>query len=148
MKSIAPLLLLFATLPVSAAIYHWVDDNGKVVYSQTPPADGRTYQKVDTPPPQPTDVKATEKRLEEARKIITEGSEARKKQRHEEAKRASEEEMRRKNCETARNNLKTLTSRPPNTLFNVGDGQFRRFTPEELKKRVETFKQFIKENCD
>ena len=40
MKRVLTLALLLAALPASAVMYKWVDQDGKVHYSDQPPPDG------------------------------------------------------------------------------------------------------------
>ncbi len=144
------LLILFLSLfslNLSAATYRWLDDNGQVVYSQVPPGDGRDYREISAPPPPAEDPEAAQKRLEEARKALTEDRKAREQQKQDATRKKALAERRRQNCEIARKNLETLTSRPPNTLFKVGDDEYRRFTPEERQKRIDQLKKIIQENC-
>lgn len=52
MKRLLVLALLVMALPASAAMYKWVDQNGKVHYSDQPPPDGaRQSGVVNTPAP-------------------------------------------------------------------------------------------------
>ena len=67
-------LLLFlgffgATSAVAEDIYKSVDDNGKVTYSSTPPANTQEASKVEiTPPPSAADIKAAKEQQERNQK--------------------------------------------------------------------------------
>lgn len=141
------LFLSLSGLNLPAATYRWLDDDGHVVYSQAPPSDGRNYREISAPPPPAGDPEATRKRLEEAHEALTGDRKAQEQQKQEGDRKKVQAERRRQNCEAARKDLATLTSRPPNTLFKVGDKEYRRFTPEERQARIDHLKKVIEENC-
>jgi len=141
------LLLLLPVLTLAGA-YRWVDDEGNVVYSQTPPPDAREVRKMAPPPPPAEDPAAVKKRLERTTRELEKASQRRREQKDEQARKKAEAEHRRKNCAAARQNLERLINRPPNTLFRVGRDEYRRFTPEERQRRIEKMRQIVKENCN
>lgn len=53
-----------------AAMYKWVDDQGNVQYSQTPPPD-RQAQTLKPPPPPPVSAKQAQKQLDRSRESLT-----------------------------------------------------------------------------
>ncbi len=135
------------TGPAIAGMYRWVDDQGNVVYSQQPPPDDRDT-KVIAPPPPPAE--NTGNSLDRTRELnrkldamARERQKAREKQRQAKAERTAME----KRCASARQDLKTLNERPPNTLYNMPDGGWKRLTPEERATRIEMLNKAIKENC-
>jgi hypothetical protein len=54
MKRLLTLALLLAALPASAVLYKWVDQDGKVHYSDQPPPDGAKQSGVVTAPARST----------------------------------------------------------------------------------------------
>jgi len=98
--------LLFATAPAVATMYKWVDQNGRVVYSdQPPPADVKS--EIVKPPPPPVNPNA-------ARELADKESEIklRDKKRAEEAQAAdklrADAQRRRELCQQARGQLLAL----------------------------------------
>jgi len=124
-----------------------VDDKGNVVYSQTPPTDGRETKMVAPPPPPAEDPEAAMQRIRSQSEKLEQASEARNKLREDRIKQKREAEERKKNCEIARKNLETLKSRPPNTLYQTGENRYQRFTMEELDQKMKEQEQIIEENC-
>ncbi len=148
-----PMLRLFCALlpcllalPAAAEIYRWVDENGTVVYSQTPPPDGRRTTTVAPPPPPAEDPAVARKRLEEQIRRLEQSAEARRKAEAKKAKTREEAARREARCRQARRNLEILNTRPPNTLYRVGD-EYRRFTMEELEARRRQLEAAIEEHC-
>lgn len=148
--SILPSLLIILSLlslGVHATTYRWVDDSGTVVYSQIPPSDGRPTTVIGAPPPPAESPEATRRRLEAATERLDQSAREREKLKQEQAQKKQEAAQRKKNCEAARKNLETLKSRPPNTLYKVGDDEYRRFTVEELNQKMRDMEKIIEKNC-
>lgn len=138
---------LLAAGPVSAAMYRWVDDSGAVVYSQSPPPDGRTASTV-APPPPPSSSADTERQQLEGR--LKQADEARKKEqegRKTQQDAATKDADRRRNCEAARQNLELIQNRPPQTRFQMPNGEYRRFTDEEREAELQKAREFVEKNC-
>ncbi len=139
-------LLCFITLSAPATIYRWVDENGQVVYSQTPPPSGRA-ETVAPPPPPAESPEQARQRLDQQLKRLEELDEKRRKAREETQQKENQARKKAEICQRARQNLEILTSRPPNTLYKVGK-EYKRFTPEERTKKIEQMKKLIKQTCD
>lgn len=121
--------LLLAAQPVAAAIYKWVDEQGNVHYSQTPPLD-REAQTLSAPPP-PGDGRGSAQSLKEKMEAFDERQEAREKS-AQERKQAEDEAARRQAlCEQARANLQTLTSRGQ---VRILEGETTRMLSEEERQ--------------
>ena len=140
-------LAVLATTPAIGAMYRWVDDSGAVVYSQSPPPDGRAATPVAPPPPPSSSADAERQQLDnrakqadEARKKTQEGL---KKQQEASAKDAD----RKRNCDAARQNLELILNRPPQTRFQMPNGEYRRFTDEEREAELKKARDFVDENC-
>ena len=135
-------LSLFS-LNSTAGVYRWVDDQGNVVYSQTPPPDGRDAKLMAPPPPPAEDPEAAMERVRSQTEALDKASQERQKQLEERKKRAQLEAQRKANCEAARKNLETLRSRPPNTLYRTGEDEYRRFTIDELNQQMKDQEKII-----
>jgi len=141
-------LLLLLPAVALAGTYRWVDDEGNVVYSQTPPPDGREVREIAPPPPPAEDPAAAKKRLEALTEEAEKSSQRRREQKEAQDRKKAEAERRRKNCEAARYNLQLFVNRPPNVLFKMGENEYRRFTPEERQQQIDKLQKIIEENCD
>lgn len=148
-STLSSLLFILALLApaVHSGTYRWVDDSGNVVYSQTPPPDGRPAETIAPPPPPAEDPEAARQRLDAATEKLEQSAEEREQLKQEQARKKQEAEQRRKNCEAARRNLETIRSRPPNTLYKVGENEYKRFTVEELDQKASEMEKIIKVNC-
>ncbi|PPE74857.1 hypothetical protein C3942_04055 [Solimonas fluminis] len=145
MKKHALLLSLLLALPglAGAEIYRSVDSQGRVTYSQTPPA-GRAADKV-TPrvsPANPAEADALQRQLEALDK---ERGEAAKKEAEGEAKAAE----RVKACAEARARLVLLAQSPPNRLMSRDDqGNMVRWTPQKHDEQRRQAEELAASSCD
>lgn len=110
-------LILFLAIPLIAhgQLYKWVDQDGKVQYSdQPPPANARQQKKINvqTAPPAPaTPSQELGKKAEEPKTAAEQDLEFKKrrlKEEEQETKQAAEAKQRQENCNTARGRLKGL----------------------------------------
>ncbi len=153
MKPALPLLLALGTAGLTlmeqacAGMYRWVDDQGKVVYSQQPPPDGRDSRVIAPPPPPAEKAEDTANATRELNRKLDAIAEERAKAKEKQLKAKAEKKEREARCNSARKNLKILTERPPNTLYKTPDNQWKRFTPEEFAEQVTNLKKAIEENC-
>ncbi len=104
---LAAAMLLIAT-SAQAQLYRWVDESGKVHYTDTPPPpktkSSKTLAIPNQPAAEPPAGKSVAEQERDYRKRMSEAAEA-------EAKKKTEEEqakVRAANCQAARNNLKAL----------------------------------------
>jgi hypothetical protein len=150
-RPLRALAVSFATLLLSASagagVYRWVDDSGSVVYSQTPPPDGRPSTAV-APPAVPSSSAEAEQqqlkdRLKQADEARSQQQEAQKKQAEADTKDAE----RKRNCDAARQNLELIQNRPPQTRFRMPDGEYRRFTDEEREAELKRAREYVEKNC-
>jgi hypothetical protein len=138
---------LLAATPAGAAMYRWVDDSGAVVYSQSPPPDGRAASTVAPPPPPSSSADAERQQLDGRAK---QADEARKKLQEDQKKQqetAAKDADRKRNCDAARQNLELILNRPPQTRFQMPDGEYRRFTDEEREAEIKKAREFVEKNC-
>ena len=124
-----------------------LDDTGAVVYSQSPPPDGRSASKVAPPPPPSSSADAERQQLGDR---LEQADEARKKQQEGQKTRqeaAAKEADRKRNCDAARQNLELIQNRPPQTRFQMPNGEYRRFTDEERTAEIAKAREFVEKNC-
>ncbi len=140
------LLGLCALLPAhtSADIYKWVDDEGRVNYTQSPPPPGIASETIrQAPEPRVTPGRPSaitqQERVEEN-----------KKEQEENAVQAEQktqiEDIRRLNCDAATGNLAALEL-GGSRRYVTADGEYLRLTEEERQQRIEEAKQQIEKYC-
>lgn len=141
---------LAALLCVSAAhgeIYRWVDADGLVHYSQSPPPVGVTGEAMRGAPKPAVDPDAAQKALQERVGKIDEQKQKTGEAKDLEGKVKEEIEKRKKNCEVARNNLQTLETLGGKKIQDSQGNVIRLSEEERLQKITEANKQ-IKDWCE
>jgi hypothetical protein len=143
------LLALSLTLtvgPAGAAMYKWKDAGGNTQYGEFPPPGAEaerispsgTSHKVA-----PQDTRSPQQRVEKM--------EAQESKKNEEAAAAQAEahlqELRRENCNIARNNLAVLKEGGHHRV-RLPDGTVTYLTDEQKQQRIEEANQQVKDNCD
>lgn len=143
-------LLLF-TVPLmvfseaEAQTYKWIDENGVVSYSQTPPPEQNSLPiNVGSQPRRDSEqansqLKALQQKLEDLR-------EDRQLAKEQEAKTVQKEQIKQKNCAAARANLRKLEGLG-HRLLKTSDGNYVRLTEEERQQRIQKATEQIKTNC-
>ena len=121
-----------------AKVYKWVDENGKVVFSQTPPPDSIQAEevKVDAPPPASAPKPADKAQAAEPVSKEVKGNPA------------LDDGLRKEYCEKGRQNLKVLEEAGPKMGFVTEDGDLVRFSPEEKALKIKEAKAIVKAYCD
>ncbi len=137
---------LASSMAWAATTYKWLDDNGNVVYSQTPPAEG-AYEVIHikqsgTSSSYPS---AAESPESSTPKFTSNRNEEEKQNQDIQQQEAKAEEIRKKNCEAARKNLEAYTVF---RRFKQPDGSYVRLDDDERLKRQQKAKDDIKEFCD
>lgn len=122
------LSLLIATAGAQAAVYRWVDKDGKVHYSDKPPSGEQGAAErvnIDTQPADPEKIAALEKQLAEE-------SAAKEERQTEDAQQAQEELARRQQqCRMAVQNLAAVDN--TNRMFTTtADGERRYYNDAEV----------------
>ena len=129
-----------------AAIYKYVDEDGNVTYSETPPPKGDDYEYIRKPKtPSGTAAKPATPGKSSAAEIIQKGAEEREKSEAIDAELAKAKDTRRKNCEAAKKNLQAYTTF---RRFQNDDGSVDRMDDNERMRKIEESKQQIREFCD
>ncbi|VAW91346.1 hypothetical protein MNBD_GAMMA21-349 [hydrothermal vent metagenome] len=142
-------LLGLALSPVTlAASYKWTDSQGNVHYSQHPPQ-GKSYEKIKTPrhrpaksaAPKPAASSSANSSSDADGKEIsaTGGEEVLKKER------ASNAEIRKKNCKQSKHNLNAFSTF---RRIKEPDGTVRNITDKERAARKKQAEEGIREFCD
>jgi len=132
---------------VDAAMYKWTDESGQTVYSQTPPSSGSAIKLKKPPEPSPAEIeRARETQRQEFERSHHKAKE-RAQARSEEAKHRHNQEIRAKNCETARNNLSTIENLGRHRVLTP-DGEPASLSEEEREAKMSEARAIIKNNCD
>ena len=140
----APLLLLLVALPLAAEaqVYRWVDDQGRVHYSQVPPP-GKKAQPVG-PPPAPSSAPNQES-LNQA----LEGDRAAAPERQAEAERSAQAQAQlEQQCSQAREQLAYMDAKTARRLGTTDEqGNVSRVTEEQFQQRRAELQRVISERC-
>ena len=140
------ILLLTAPLSLAGGIYKWIDENGQVQYTQTPPPNIPAERMKGAPPPA-DDPAAVRGDLQRQLDALDEQRAQRDKAFAEQKQKEENAQIRKQNCETARKNLAKLR-RGGNNAYMTPEGEVVRLTDDDRAKRIEDAKQGIKDNCE
>jgi hypothetical protein len=140
-------LMLLGILPgvAHAAMYKWVDENGQVQYTQTPPPGNIEATEIKPPPP-PADAEGAIRREESLEKALDERLEAREQSAKEAAEEAEYQKQRAQRCEAAKHRLSQTEY--PLSNFIEPDGTQRRATEEERQEQIRQAEAQVKEFCE
>ena len=136
--------LLLISTALSAETYRWVNEEGVVTYSQTPPPDGKS-EVVKTYSAPSSDAEASKQRLQKLRQDLADRKEDRALKKAEQQESGNNEKLRKENCKAARSNLQTLESLG-NRLYKVGD-EYLRLSDGQKQERIQEAKKQIEEYC-
>lgn len=135
--------LAAVSLPATAEMYKWVDENGNVHYTQERPPPGIQGETIKPPPP--VDSAAAQKQLESRQELLKEASEGRTKS-ADKAKLAVEDKaFTEENCRRAQASVAAFSV--PNALVMQPDGSRTRYTEEERLKGLADAEARVKEFC-
>lgn len=137
-------LLILIASPLFADTYKWVNEDGVVTYSQTPPP-GQTAERIKLRDSTPANTPSSRDKLNQLRQRMADSAEDRdlQKQQRQEEKEANQ--IKKKNCDAARSNLSKLVGLG-NRLYKTG-GEYRRLSEEERQDLMQKEKEHIKKNC-
>ncbi len=139
------LALVFA-MAVQADAYKWIDDDGDVIYSQTPPVD-KPYEKMGTPPPPSMNPEAAKKQVES----LIEAQKATDKAREEEQQKQQQEQLAAEalaeSCRVAKYNLQQYQNNPGRRMMDA-QGNVTRPTEEERQQKISTLQQQVNQFCE
>ncbi|MFW2371802.1 MAG: DUF4124 domain-containing protein [Gammaproteobacteria bacterium] len=149
LKNILILVTLFGLLPLTtqAAIYKWVDENGKVVYSQQKPQNTKTEKiKVTTRVPEDSSTyNKSALKKKEADKAATDKPANNKQAANAKPEKSPKE--RAESCKRAQDSLQTLVSRGRIRLKD-GEGNIKYMSEEEKQQRIKREQDRVKQNCN
>lgn len=142
--SLATLLALpLCALPVCAEVYKSVDENGNVVFSQTPPKDGKAEVI------KPRYAKQPAASAPMTAPIVPPSGAAEKKKEAPPELTPEQLAAKRKNCDLANQKLKELRGPRPNRLQYVNENQELAFlTPELVEQRIKEAETIIARDCE
>ncbi len=130
---------------VQAQTYRWIDANGVVSYSQTPPPSIEA-ESLSLPSQSQSDSKAATKKLDALRQKLADQREDRQLAKETAEKAEQVKSTRQSNCASARSNLRKIEGLGTR-LLKTSDGEYLRLTQEEREKRIQAAKEQIKNNC-
>ncbi|HTT07476.1 MAG TPA: DUF4124 domain-containing protein [Gammaproteobacteria bacterium] len=138
------LLALICVGQATAEMYKWVDENGQVQYSQSPPPGGKA-ETVEPPPKVDTEqaveeLKAKEKGFDDRRKAEAKAAET-------DAKKEQDAAAKQKNCEAAKSNLEGMEAAPQKSFKTDAAGNRVRLTDDERQKTIADMKKIIARDC-
>ncbi len=133
--------LLFFALSLSAAsyMYKWVDANGEVQYTERPPADGVSYERIrmaDKGKDKSTPIPVVENPLNKTEQTPQD------KQADESSKNYND--WRAENCKVAKQNLDVLQA---GGRISSGDGENGFLSDEEIKTKIEEMQTKVEKYC-
>ena len=142
----AGLFLCLSAGGAAAEIYKWVDKDGNVQYTQSPPPDGIAAQEIQPPPP-PADAAEAEQALEMDVEGLEKAAEAKKEQAAEKLKTQADADKEAKLCEQAKARMASY-ERPRVTIPDPSaEGGRRRATEEERVAELAKSEALVKELC-
>jgi len=142
------LLTMVFTSPAlyAAKVYKWVDADGNVNYSATPPKGQAKEMDIQSQPSAPT-ADAAANRNEARQKFLEGYDKDREEKAKTETKAAEEKAVRDQNCATARKNLASL--KLGGRQFEMtADGERHYLDDAEMQKRIQQNEAYVKEWCD
>jgi hypothetical protein len=138
-------VIMLATHAMAAGIYKWVDDQGQVHFTQTPPPN-RQAEAVK-PPSAPVSEEEAKRQLES----LTGQGDTQRKDREFKATAAGEakerEERLKKNCESARQNKRVLEASDRRVQVKDKDGAPRFIDDKERAAKLAESEKQIKDFC-
>ncbi|MGD9172175.1 MAG: DUF4124 domain-containing protein [Candidatus Thiodiazotropha sp.] len=137
------LLLSFLTM-ASAETYRWVNEDGVVTFSQSPPPDVEA-ETVDIKTSPASSDADSNKRLQELQQNLADSAEDRALKEEQEKEQAEIQAKNKKNCSIARKNLEQLTALG-NRLYKTEEGLVR-LTDEQRQQKMQKAREQMKEYC-
>lgn len=141
------LLTILICLPLHAAavVYKWVDENGNISYSETPPPNVPT-QRLKTSPPPSVDPDQAMQALRDRAKAFNERQENRLKSSEELTEDKQKKQKKEQNCVQLKKNLDVLTAHSRIQKQNE-KGEYVSLDDEQRLNTIEETKKRIKEEC-
>ena len=132
-----------ASLPVSAAMYKWVDDRGTTHFTQTPPAGAKAS--VVAPVSQPKSAGKPDEHLQKRLSEFEQRQQQNQNTKQERENKTKEEQLRKDNCAAAKRNLAMLQSHGRIKLKEQTG--YRILAEEERIAKIDEANKHIEEFC-
>lgn len=136
-------LLVFAA-NAPAAMYKWVDKDGNIHYTQTPPPPDIQAETIKPPPD--VDTEKARQELQQQQEMVEKIREQRLAEKEEEKLAQQKLEQKRANCEMAKRRLDSYTQ--PRVRYTDEQGNRQYFTEEERQEQIQKSKDMIEEFCN
>lgn len=139
------ILGLLVSTALHAGTYKWVDKDGNVIYSQHPPPEGQ-YESIQVrPKPKPRNSSTNTNANQSSKKFLENASNKRKDDGKVKDQLKKTQELRKKNCDTAKKQLEfyTVYRRKKDKT-----GEYVRIDDKEKEAGIKEAKQGIKDFCD
>lgn len=139
------IVLALALLPLAAVAqtYRWVDENGRVNFTQVPPKTGPYTVIGGAPPP------AAAPNQESLNQSLDQERDSREEQRLAAEKKAAEQAQRQERCRKAIEQLAYLEGQTARRMASTNEqGEVVRDTEEQFEQRLTGQRELIKENCN
>lgn len=124
---------------IQAEVYKWVDEQGVVNYTKSPPGPSRDAKKLNI------DGTRTESRTEDKGSTTAEDAEKLEAQSEATARYKENLEKLKKSCEKSRNNLALFKGDMPVSMEI--EGKFVTLTPEQRQAEIDNLEKSIQEHC-
>ena len=146
---VAMLLLLIGGVTL-AAVYKWVDDEGVIHYSETPPSSGKTQEMEIEPAPSESEIQKTRDRMEKILEYQKQSDELRKESAEKKSREKATEQLekveRKKRCTHARQNLHELNM--DRAVYSINEKGERVYLDDEMRAtQIELMKKIIETDC-
>lgn len=144
-KKLLVCLLILASCPLSAETYKWVNEEGVVTYSQTPPPGQTSAERIKLRSNNQPSGPSSQDRLDQLRQRMADGAEDRQLKKQERQEKEEAAKLKQQNCNSARSNLSRLQGLG-NRLYKT-DSEYRRLSEQERQDLMQKEREHIKENC-
>ena len=140
------LLVLLLSLPATllADTYKWVNEEGVVTYSQTPPPDGQA-ERVHVRSGSSSSSQSSQDQLNQLRQKAADNAEDRELEKANRQEEKSALAIKQQNCQAATSNLQKLEGL--GTRLYMTDGEYKRLSEEERQTLMNQAREQIKANC-
>ena len=140
------LISCFISLSAPCEIYKWVDDEGKVHYSEIPP-NKTPKDNIETIKIRDNiDTQRASKKLGDKSKSLNERREERKKEKSDVAAKKQQLEENKARCQQAKKHLTSLQN--PKVTVTEDDGTVRALGEEERQEKIKNGEKMVSEACD
>jgi len=143
MRAIPIILAVLMSGHAMAGTYKWVDEEGNVQYTQTPPPAGIAAETINPPPKVDTEQAVKDLQAQEEKAAALRLNRLDQAEKENQAK--QEMDLQKKNCEMARARLASYEQ--PMVKFVQEDGSRVRATEEERQAEIAKSQEMIKEFC-